>query len=138
MKVMILHRLSLNMSSATFPTMQQAALFSVVGSHSSRVSRGRSAGSSLIGQLVIEAGPEKPWVAVALHQAEDLILGQLERGGAKTQTQALTGRFSDSGVHVDLEGGRNMGQGEGSRDQMATSHEWAETCLPALVEMNSW
>lgn len=109
---MILHRLSLNMSSATFPTMQQAVVFSVVGSHSSRVSRGHSAGSSLIGQLVIEAGPEKPWVAVALHQAEDLILGQLERGGAKTQTQALTGRFSDSGVHVDLEG---VGGEHGSR-----------------------
>lgn len=90
-KVMILYRLSLNMSSATFPTMQLAALFSIVGSHSSGVSRGCSAGSSLIGQLVIEAGPEKPWVAVALHQAEDLILGQLERGGAKAQTQALTG-----------------------------------------------
>lgn len=74
-----------------FPTMQLAALFSLVGSHSSRVSRGCRAGSSLIGQLVIKARPKKPWIAVALHEAEDLILGQLERGGAKAQTQALTG-----------------------------------------------
>lgn len=62
--------------------MQLAALFSLVG-------------SSLIGQLVVEAGPEEAWIAVALHQAEDLILGQLKRSGAKAQTQALTGGFSD-------------------------------------------
>lgn len=98
-KVMTLHRLS-----ATFPTMQLAALFSLVDCHSSRVSKGGRAGSSLIGQLVVEAGPEEAWIAVALHQGEDLILGQLERGGAKAQTQALSGGFSDCRVHVDLEG----------------------------------
>lgn len=83
--------------------MQMAALFSFVGSNASRASRCGHAGSSLIGQLVIEAGPEEAWIAVALHQAKDLILGQLERSRTKAHTQALTGGFSDCRVHVDLE-----------------------------------
>lgn len=81
--------------SATLPTLQLAALLSVVTSHSSHGSRGGCAGSSLIGQLLVEAGPEEAWIAVALHQAKDLILSQLERGRVEAQTQALTGGFSD-------------------------------------------
>lgn len=92
---------------------------------------------ALIGQLCIEAGPEETWVTVGLHQAENLILGQLEIGRVNAKKQALIGRFSDSWVHVDLETESSdvtwpvTGQIRGQTDRQTG------TCLAALVEINS-
>lgn len=55
------------------------------------------------GQLGVEAGLEKSWVTVRLHQVENLLLRQLEGGGANAKAQALIGCLSDGRVHIDLE-----------------------------------
>lgn len=57
----------------------------------------------MTGQLGVEAGLEEPWVTVRLHQVENLLLRQLEGGGANTKAQALIGCLSDGRVHIDLE-----------------------------------
>lgn len=44
-----------------------------------------------IGQLGVKAGLEESWVTITLHQAQDLILSQLERHRVNTDTQALIG-----------------------------------------------
>lgn len=80
------------------PIMQLDALFSLVGSSPSPISRASALNHHFcsflfapICQLPVEAGPEEPWVAVGLHQAENLILDQLEGGGTDAKKQALTG-----------------------------------------------
>lgn len=88
----------------------------------------------LIGQLGVEAGPEETWITVGFHQAEDLVLGQLEGGGVHVQTQALIGPFSDRRVHVDLETEQRR-QWSGRRP--AEADRQAPTCLAAVVEINS-
>lgn len=78
--------------------MQLDALFSLVGSRPSPISRASALNHHFCGrlfapicQLPVEAGPKEPWVAVGLHQAENLILGQLEGGGTNAKMQALMG-----------------------------------------------
>ena len=75
---------------------------------SSLVGRGGGGGPGLMGvagQLCVEAGLEEALVAVGLHQAVDLVLGQLEGGGARAAAQSLTRELPDRRVNVDLRRG---------------------------------